>query len=30
MPASTHWRNFTKNLAACIGALAEDECLIIA
>lgn len=30
MPANTHWRNFTKNLAACIGALAEDEYLIIA
>jgi hypothetical protein len=30
MTVNTHWRNFTKNLAACIGALAEDEYLIIA
>jgi hypothetical protein len=30
MTVNTHWRTFTKNLAACIGALAEDEYLIIA
>jgi hypothetical protein len=30
MTVDTHWRNFTKNLAACIGALAEDEYMIIA
>lgn len=30
MTVSKHWRDFTKNLAACIGALAEDEYLIIA
>jgi hypothetical protein len=29
MPAKKDWRDFTKNLAACIGALAEDEYLII-
>jgi hypothetical protein len=30
MTANAHWRTFTKNLAACIGALADDEYLIIA
>ncbi len=29
MTVNTHWRDFSKNLAACIGALAEDEYLII-
>ena len=30
MSVKQAWREFTKNLAACIGALAEDEYLIIA
>ncbi|AMW03732.1 TY-Chap domain-containing protein [Gemmatimonas phototrophica] len=30
MAVNKHWRDFTKNLAACIGALSEDEYLIIA
>lgn len=30
MTVNKVWRDFTKNLAACIGALAEDEYLIIA
>jgi hypothetical protein len=30
MTVKKAWREFTKNLAACIGALAEDEYLIIA
>jgi hypothetical protein len=29
MAVTKHWRDFTKNLAACIGDLAEDEYLII-
>ena len=30
MTVKKAWRDFSKNLAACIGALAEDEYLIIA
>jgi hypothetical protein len=29
MPVKKDWRDFTKNLAACLGELAEDEYLII-